>query len=1751
MTQQGIKKEPILKIIAVIVAFVLIFVFFTTNMVSHANDAQRVYVSDVRIFYGNNFEEAKKLCSDSGYIPVDSDLNLGTADGLNSNVVNHIYTKYETADEDIRRELTDLYGGLGNSVCLGYKTTLNRDLAITDMSMLQMGLGYRNYNYSDYLKAQENRYRYLVQTILSIREEFKANLAKNSPAAKVALRTLNYYYYDEKDMLLGDYILSDVCTEDDFTALLSRCNATVMSTVFSAFVPAVADYNPGTVYVEGNYSVDVKIAKPMPSADIADDDTDGESADESTSSDNISEDESASDENDDDMTAGIPDNGSSVLKCGMDYGTWADRVSKTGMIEKYENGLIAKNEEKLYGSSADLIVAKLQEFAKDYHNAAARYNTYGNSALEGVGAMDEMTDIPGKLADDIVDDKVNDTSADAYYIGIYEMLNKYEFTKGKTLAEYIVDLGDRDYPDAASKHAVYPLVAAMTYGQLQMLSLNGIGTLTTYLSNTESLIDNADEYLGTLNDMISELKGKDESRLSVWEGVDKTIFDSQIAVTRTKLYSQDARDVSDEQKKPFGVMTFLSKTQQYLNFTTTVLGGVNGLLALGSMAINATLTNHFTVAACAAFAKSGGVLAAILGTTGKCMILLSGWLGLATIVMAIVVWAFDLICSHFEKDSIEYTSIPKFIADANNSVTICYNAVEGSNNKPADLLVGLGKKSSKGDWYFDNIFEWGYRFDQRPRWNALFVTRDPDAGSPLCLDSTGNCFIVQKNDLAAPQTYVPMNAFNEFAAANLNSFAANESAPALYLFYHTEDSLAEINKGTASDEGSFLNSIYFSTGETETIAKSELIRQGYNIIDTNLTPDVDKVYTYMGFTTQKVADSAITDIRVAPKTLGSLSFGNAGYTQLGDNPSKPTLQNEDSVYYSSYKCVGDALTTDFQIVNDIKDAKEGYLPITTFSGIPYNFNHNHDQSYLSSVVDYGYALFHDDLDEALSRINKPVYVFYRPSVTYSDKKDENGIEPVKYLAGISNFVIVPDSRWDRSVCEEYIRHYADQVGAQLFENKLLDGIQFERTGEEYVFRKNPGPALSYFLVTTTLDPKKAVTDIRSYTSAPSCTTLPTVQGSKEIGGYAAADVMLATTYFKASDRMQISSLEYADSHDYMNFIAALPSGSFDNDNDGLKMLPEDFETEGYYSEAPYSKVYKNYKNISERNTYLRCKNIYLEGPCEGKNPLTLDDIIFTNETLSDMSDAPETLSGNTAAKEEYVSVQDARTPHAVKDHNLGFRDVDGGNKAQYIYIRRYKTVTAVDEETGTEKETKTLVKPTEDMYISNVMVASFNADDQENAKADLRNAYDNCISTLLSGCTDEILPYTLTELSLANRSVMDSLVNSSISLDELSINIFYDVFARRETAGAEAPLSYVSGNWQLYEKADGKAEHLAYLGVSRTGDASNAVTGLLKYMPADGNKPADVIIVGGIKYTSCGGRIHDVTGKDYYLFQTTQSAAGAPMTAVDFGVLPYMNGAATAPYTSTQGDSDNKTHIVSNEDRATNFIYCYYNDNSEYIDAIYIGHGETIFEACSDLLSSGCKYAVLYDVRRNAKEGDNYAAVTDYVFIGYTTYRTTYDKRGKIASQMGVRDIVFVKPDDPDNVKTEITLDKKKYIAARDSSGKPYPINSADNTYIYYRAVTDTSKKAVPLINRLGIAERDRVPAENQGWENVLTTDNERYNLNENRVVYGKDDLAIDSRAYLFCKRVPNTDNYVKPGAAIVGGHCEECVTYGPLYLQK
>ena len=144
-----------------------------------------------------------------------------------------------------------------------------------------------------------------------------------------------------------------------------------------------------------------------------------------------------------------------------------------------------------------------------------------------------------------------------------------------------------------------------------------------------------------------------------------------------------------------------------------------------------------------------------------------------------------------------------------------------------------------------------------------------------------------------------------------------------------------------------------------------------------------------------------------------------------------------------------------------------------------------------------------------------------------------------------------------------------------------------------------------------------------------------------------------------------------------------------------------------------------------------------------------------------------------------------------------------------------------------------------------------------------------------------------------------------------------------------------------------------------------------------------------------------------------------------------------------------------------------------------------------------------------------------------------------------------------ENPEKRLTIDKRKYTLCGNrnlnygTGGTPM--------YLYQTTalINSKDKNDASYITSIAAAQYDRVPADiaENRWENLLTTENKRINMNEglNAGVRGYDrsdneQHLVDSRIFVFVHR---NDNYVKPEAVITGGYFTETTTFGDVVLSK
>ncbi|MBQ5334754.1 MAG: hypothetical protein J6Z45_02280, partial [Oscillospiraceae bacterium] len=198
-----------------------------------AKALSKTYMSEVKVFYAENADQAKQFCANEGYLFCPTNLNEG---GKN---------QWSSSDHAVKTL----------EVYLGYKTTKDPSDAITDISLLDMKNSYyQTMNYGEYLDKYIGEFHNQAEKYLSLVKEYQNKYAAGSPKAIAACDSLNMFYVKEEIFfrgpsdpqyngnLLGNYLLKN----DDITLfekLLQRGNAQVVNKIISILCQAAADYD--------------------------------------------------------------------------------------------------------------------------------------------------------------------------------------------------------------------------------------------------------------------------------------------------------------------------------------------------------------------------------------------------------------------------------------------------------------------------------------------------------------------------------------------------------------------------------------------------------------------------------------------------------------------------------------------------------------------------------------------------------------------------------------------------------------------------------------------------------------------------------------------------------------------------------------------------------------------------------------------------------------------------------------------------------------------------------------------------------------------------------------------------------------------------------------------------------------------------------------------------------------------------------------------------------------------------------------------------------------------------------------------------------------------------------------------------------------------------------------------------------------------------------------------------------------------
>ena len=157
------------------------------------------YIKEVRISQAAKAEDAKAWLKNNGYTILDQNLNDGTGK---------------------------------DCVYLGYKTTTNRDEAITDMAIMDMKGGYSFGEYENMLKQREMEIKSTLHYFQATVKEFTANYKNGNASAVSAVELMNRFYEDDSGLRLGNFLTTYVDDADQLTKLFMQSNSSVISFMF-------------------------------------------------------------------------------------------------------------------------------------------------------------------------------------------------------------------------------------------------------------------------------------------------------------------------------------------------------------------------------------------------------------------------------------------------------------------------------------------------------------------------------------------------------------------------------------------------------------------------------------------------------------------------------------------------------------------------------------------------------------------------------------------------------------------------------------------------------------------------------------------------------------------------------------------------------------------------------------------------------------------------------------------------------------------------------------------------------------------------------------------------------------------------------------------------------------------------------------------------------------------------------------------------------------------------------------------------------------------------------------------------------------------------------------------------------------------------------------------------------------------------------------------------------------------------------
>ena len=1431
---------------------------------------------------------------------------------------------------------------------------------------------------------------------------------------------------------------------------------------------------------------------------------------------------------------------------------WASTVSQSELWQKYDAGLTADEGialDKQYNDIARELFHQIQDFTTLYENARALAGeNYENLNLDTNGDIDDAPEA-------MENTQSEDTGLS--YIVCYEKLNEYNLNEETKLGDWFLELGHHT-SDNIDLRQLYPIIDAMGEKQAYIVETGGIISAVFNLAKNEH-IDEIDKMISDVKKEVKSIDGKET--LYIFDNHDDDFIEwSRFAVTNESYRQSAATNPVD--RTSFWWDDFYSVYYPAYTMVSFILGAVYA--AIGVVAIVAFVGGFVTglmASACAVLSVISAVLMNIFNAICWLNTVAGAVFSMVTMAVTLVIVIFmfvNLLIQEFKKvvKSEFQSEKPDYIIDTREngkeSINVLYECVR--------------------DDYFKNVQD--VNASKQWKWTVMAVTRDPRVGSPIVADENGNVF-KQVNGNAAFQTgYESVRYFGERNPGDFNAYCEKNTVSGAYLHYHTEESVKsyvpeettepeatepakeENNAGSSTEnkpaakEVNYISDIVVAIAATPEKARNEIIRRETKtyVFDHNLSPN-QEFATYIGYSLTTKVENAVTDIRIATNVGQSQSsnkilYGNAEYvyshiigwdTGEGNKQGTPTC---DALYYTKDSKAGDPIPADnlmtTQSLTEVGEDSE-WIPVSFFGNDqPYNFD---NAFYNKFTTLEWYNCYWSKEDNYLNSMPSS-YLYFKP-----ENAKKSG---TKYLSGIffaggydNNDTLFDDIGGDSP----------QLISKLLLNEKTKDvGISLSYSIGDRKWGKMYNDINLRLLYTWSYYPKRALTNIVAYQGDSYSTSLPYTL-SKPLDG-------VQQSFVAATNLQQ----QFLNPNDGMARFA-MPGNTIRNSNGCVyEDSYHDWELARDFN-STRTDVLPEGVPFGYKKAHFLPTAAYVCGPVEGKEPLKLEDVIIsqtmlaptyedgiyrytldevgwdTDYTYSETREAPDgkictlepdTHKYNNGRKEavgDFKPVVDIKNPNSPDPFNFSYpRALNSKNNLLretqpcYIYIRGKKT----------EKQ----------KYISSLSVGAYSRAQfkKDNPSQDEKLADSIAEGTAMfaaaSGCKDEIIIFNI---AAANQN-----------------NAWY--------------------NWQKDGVSQTKPPEnvpAAYIGVSRTDDPKQAITGVILYEHNEMIAP-NQITVNKVKYTCAGSTMPIIiNGKKYFLYYSKNAgdSVGFPIEDIMIDTTPVVAGYAT----NLCADKDS-TEPYGNPDLPF-YIHTKYTAEGDFFNKLYIGRGETKKQAMADLLSQGCTDSLDIDL--------NTGITGKTILLGYrrgyinwdeVNSKTTVDERKdeiKAQTTEAIYDIVITRGEP---FHAEGIVRNNIYYYPVGTSALDADLNGAEGyeLYMYYASPyysADYNKKnnastLLPqnvftgYLTHLAFSESDRVPyndtvsvssdgQDNMPWEYVMQADNAApVDLNDGAVSYSPHH-AKDIRISMFAQR---SDGSVKPSGEITGGFVKERYAIGDLY---